>query len=464
MTANNTNFIDRLWNFLCSLKLTIILLLLLAVTSIIGTVIQQNASAAEYIREYGQGTYNLFRMLQVTDMYHSAWFVGILALFCLNLICCSIKNFPRAWRFVSKPTRIASPGLLKNSANSAEFTSGASREQLSREISGLLKKEFAATTSNEAEGTLHLFAQKGLYSRFGAYITHLSILIIIAGALIGNLFGIKGQVNITEGEQVDYIWTSSGEQLPLGFSVSCENFEVLFYENSMRPKDYYSDLVITENGQTVAIKGLEKTRIEVNKPLTHNGFTFYQASYGSAGDTRFSFSVTENSTGEIQKLKVSSGEHIPLNNGYSFAVTNYAENFRNFGPAVQVHVNAPDGTHGTPFAVLQDHPDFDAKRGGIFSFSLTGADQLQFTGLQVANDPGVEIVWVGCFLLVFGSLTAFFFSHRRLWVCLDEKKGKTRIRIIGNAHRNQPGFSIAFDDLQLKLATAIANLSPDEEK
>jgi cytochrome c biogenesis protein len=458
------SFTDRLWNFLCSLKLTIGLLLLLAVTSIIGTLIQQNASAAEYLSEYGQSIYSLFRILQFTDMYHSVWFIGILALFCLNLICCTINNFPRAWRFVSKPARIAGPGLLNNSANSAELSSSADRDLLAQEISGLLKKEFAPTTSSETEGQLHLFAQKGLYSRFGAYITHLAILIIIAGAIIGNLFGIKGQINITEGEQSDYIWTANGEKLPLGFSISCVNFEVLFYENSMRPKDYYSDLIITENGRAVAIKGLQKTRIEVNKPLTYNGFTFYQASYGPAGSTDFIFKVTDTTSGAVSELRAAPDEPVDLGNGYSFIVTNYADNFRNFGPAAQVAVNAPDGAQGTPFVVLKNYPDFDSKRDGLYSFSLMKVDQLQYTGLQVAKDPGVEIVWAGCFLLIFGSLTAFFFSHRRLWVCLDEKKGKTRIRIIGNAHRNQPGFSIAFDNLHQKLATTIANLSPDKEK
>jgi cytochrome c biogenesis protein len=464
LTENNTSFTDRLWNFLCSLKLTIILLLLLAVTSILGTIIQQNASTAEYIREYGESTYNLFRILQFTDMYHSAWFVGILALFCLNLICCSVKNFPRVWRFASKPTLIAGPGLLKNSVNNAEFSCRMNREKIAQEIASLLKKEFAPTTSSEIEGELHLFAQKGLYSRFGAYITHLAILIIIAGAMIGNLFGIKGQINITEGEQVNYFWTSNSEKQSLGFTVRCENFDVLFYENSMRPKDYYSDLVITENGQPVAIKGLEKTRIEVNKPLTYNGYTFYQASYGSAGGTAFVFKVTDKSSGVVSELGATLGAQVDLSNGYSFTVTNYTDNVNNFGPAAQIVVSDATGTPNNPILVLKNYPDFDAKRGGLYSFSLTKIEQLQYTGLQVAKDPGVEIVWAGCFLLVFGSLTAFFFSHRRLWICLDEKEGKTRIRFIGSAHRNQPGFSIAFDDLQQKIATTIANLSPDKEK
>ncbi len=463
MTADTKPFADRIWDFFCSLKLTIVLLLLLAATSIIGTVIQQNAPAADYIREYGQTNYELFVKLQFTDMYHSAWFMGILGLFCVNLICCSIKNFPRAWRFVSKPTLIAPDGLLKNSANKASFSSKRDRDLLASELAAALKKEFATPRSNEAEGRIHLFAQKGIYSRFGAYMTHLSILIVIFGAIIGTLWGEKGYVNIVEGTQVDRFQQRSGEELPLGFTLRCEDFTVEYYPGSNRPKDYFSDLIILENDQHVMIKGLEKTRIEVNKPLTYRGYTFYQSSYGPAGNTTFKFRITGNTTKETQELSARAGEKISLGNGYSFVVTNYASNYSNFGPAVQMRVTAPDGAPGNPFIVLQNYPDFDAKRGGAFSFSLLAMDQLQYTGLQVAKDPGVEIVWAGCFLMVFGSLTAFFFSHRRIWICLEKDGNKTSIQMIGNAHRNQAGFSLSFNELQQKIEAAINGPATDKE-
>ncbi|MDX2481537.1 MAG: cytochrome c biogenesis protein ResB, partial [Desulfuromusa sp.] len=185
MTETKKSSSDRIWEFFCSLKLAIILVLLLALTSIIGTIIQQNAPAADYIREYGQANYELFKNLQFIDMYHSTWFIGILALFSVNLICCSIKNFPRVWKFVKEPTLIASSGIFKGSANRAEFSCKESKQQVADNIATLLKKEFAKTTLTAKDDKLYLFAQKGIYSRFGAYITHISILIIMAGAVIG---------------------------------------------------------------------------------------------------------------------------------------------------------------------------------------------------------------------------------------------------------------------------------------
>jgi len=458
LTTNKKDLSDRVWDFFCSLKLTIILLLLLAATSIIGTVLQQNAPAAEYIREYGQSNYELFKKLQFIDMYHSTWFIGILALFSVNLICCSIKNFPRVWKFVREPTLVPGEGLLNNSANRGDLTSKKNLEETAGKVSAFLSKEFAKPVRTEKDGKLYFFAQKGIYSRFGAYVTHLSILIVMAGAIIGNVWGYKAWVNIVEGTSVDSVQSRSGGVIPLGFTVRCDDFDVSYYPGSNRPKDYNSDLVILENGQEIL-----KKRIEVNDPLTYKGITFYQSSYGAAGNARFKVRVKNNATGDAMEVVADRGQHVKLPDGYSFSVTDYTDNDRNFGPAIQLHVNTPDGKHGNPFVVWKNYPEFDIKRGGTFSFSLLEIDQPQFTGLQVAKDPGVNIVWAGCFLMVFGSLTAFFFSHKRIWVRLEEQGSKTLVTIAGNAHRNQPGFSLVFEELLHKFESTVKNESSTKE-
>ena len=459
MAKTNKPLPDRIWDFACSLKLAIFVVLMLAATSIIGTIIQQNASAADYIREYGQSNYELFKNLQFIDMYHSVWFVGLLALFAVNLTCCSIKNFPRVWKFVTQPTLVASGAIFKGSACRAEINYNGTKEQAASTMATLLTKEFAKTTFTDTGEKLYLFAQKGIYSRFGAYMTHLAILIIMAGALVGNFWGYKAFVNIVEGSAIDQVHPFKGNvPIKLGFTVRCDDFDVSYYANSRSPRDYNSDLVIIENGQEVVHK-----RIEVNDPLTYKGIKFYQSSYGTTGNPFFKIKVTENSSGKTTELRAEQGQHVELPNGYSFAVTNFTTNDRSFGPAVQMHVNSPDGNHGEPFVIWQNHHQLDAKRAGVFSFAMLSHEQLQYTGLQVAKDPGVNIVWAGCFLIVFGSLTAFFFSHKRIWVCIETNGKKTKILIAGNTHRNQPGFSLAFDELTNKIEASINNTPPTKE-
>ncbi len=454
MTIKKTSSTDRVWDFFCSLKLTIFTLLFLAITSIIGTIIQQDGSPEEYIREYGRANYELFKKLQFTDMYHSWWFVGLLGLFSVNLICCSIKNFPRAWKFVVNPMLVAGEGTFKNSTNKAEFVSDESLESLTPRISEALKNSFTKPVLTEADGKLNLFAQKGIYSRFGAYMTHLSILVIMLGAIIGTVWGYKAYVNIVEGTEINQVWPRSGNQpIDLGFSVRCDKFEVEYYPGTQRPKEFRSLLTVTENGKVV----IDKQKVIVNKPLSYKGITFYQSSYGPAGNGSFEIEVTDNKGGDKMTVNPIQGQKVPLPNGFSFSVDDFTPSYDSYGPAAKLHVDAPDGKHRTPFVILQKFPQFDVRRGGDFSFALKGYKQPQYTGLQVAKDPGVWVVWFGSFLMVFGSMSAFFFSHRRVWIRLSQENGKTRIQMAASAHRNQPAFALKFEDLKKQIEDTIEN-------
>jgi cytochrome c biogenesis protein len=121
LTAKKETFFQTFWNFFCSLKLTISTLILLALTSIIGTVIQQNRPAAEYVQEYGEATFRFLTALQLTDMYHSWWFLGLLVMFCLNLIACSINRLPRVWKSIREPVLVPDEKHFRNSTNADEI-------------------------------------------------------------------------------------------------------------------------------------------------------------------------------------------------------------------------------------------------------------------------------------------------------------------------------------------------------
>ncbi|MDT8442424.1 MAG: cytochrome c biogenesis protein ResB [Desulfuromonadales bacterium] len=438
-------FSDRVWDFFCSLKLAIVTLIILALTSIIGTVIEQNKPPQHYLQNYGmsESTYQLLDTLQFFDMYRSWWFLGLMGLFAVNLICCSIKRFPGIWKIVSQPRLVADDGLFRTFSNRDELLIAGSVESVRDKLTGLLGARFAAPTVTEQDGKIHLFAQKGKYARLGVYVTHASILIIFIGAMIGNVFGYKAYVNIVEGSSIDKVWPRAGQEpIDIGFEVRCDNFEVEFYEGG-RPKLFSSDLVVLEGGQEV----LKKTII-VNDPLTYKGLTFYQSSYGPAGDPTFRFRVTARDSGETVEVNARQGQRVALPGGGSFVVNRFAQNYDNFGPAVQMQTTGADGRQGNPFIVLQNFADFDVRRGGAYSFSLLESDQRYYTGLQVAKDPGVWVVWLGCFLMVFGSLTAFFWSHRRLWAVIEPLDKGVGVKIGGSAHRNQPAFTLFFDELK----------------
>ena len=439
--SKEKNFNDQLWDFFCSLKLAIITLILLATTSIIGTVIEQNKSAQEYMQNYGmsESTYRALDALQFFDMYHSYWFLSLMGLFAVNLICCSIKRLPRIIKIVREPVLVADDGLFRTFSNKEEFVAAGTVESVRDKAVALLGDKFASPVVTEQDGKTYLFSQKGAWSRFSVYVTHSSILIIFLGAMIGNVWGYKAYINIVEGQSIDAVWPRAGkEPIPIGFELRCDDFEVTFYEGGGRPKDFTSDLVVLENGQEI----LKKT-IEVNDPLTYKGLTFYQSSYGPTGDPVYTFRVKNRESGETVTVKGAQGKRLSLPGGASLTPMGYAESYQNFGPAAQIKIDT-----GTPFIVFKNYPQFDEKRGGAYSVNFVEAKQSYYTGLQVAKDPGVWVVWLGCLLIVLGSCGAFFLSHRRIWVSIQQLDKGIGVKLGGNAHRNQPAFALYFDELK----------------
>ena len=89
-----------IWRFLISLRLTLFLLFILAGACIVGTVVPQQASQAEYIGIFGEAGLRLIKACLLYDLFGSWWFQLAMAFFALNLICCTLHRGPRIWRLL----------------------------------------------------------------------------------------------------------------------------------------------------------------------------------------------------------------------------------------------------------------------------------------------------------------------------------------------------------------------------
>ena len=84
---------------------------------------------------------------------------------------------------------------------------------------------------------------------------------------------------------------------------------------------------------------------------------------------------------------------------------------------------------------------------GPYQFTIKEIEPKYYSGLQVTKDPGVWVVWTGCFLMMAGFYLTFFLSHRRIWVRLTEKGGETWVEIAGSSHRDRAGFEKEFEKM-----------------
>lgn len=430
------------------------LLISLAGISIIGTVVPQGIPPEQYLAQISPAKIKLYKALGFFDMYHSWWFILLLYLLTVNLIACSVKRLPHIWKIISQPVLVLSDSLERSLANVATIKSPVESAAVREQVVAFLKAEFAAPVVTEADGAWHLFAQKTPWCRLSVYFVHLSIIVIFIGSMIGSLFGYKGFVNILEGESVSKVMLRSEKELDLGYSVRLEQFSVSKYTTGA-PKEFKSILTVLENGKPVP--DYTNVRVIVNDPLTYKGITFYQSSYGNAGN--YYFTATDLDGKNPVSVTVNGQSSVNLPDGSSLHVTDATNDVSAFvkdisGPAAQVELHTATG-QTERFAAYANYPERNLQNaqqhGARLVLHYVGAEERMYTGLQVAKDPGVEIVWFGCFLMVIGIYIAFFMSHRRIWVRIQDGA----VTIGGNASKNQGAFQQTFEKLVDRLRTTI---------
>jgi len=440
-----SGFSSIIYDLFRSLKLTIALLILLAGLSIIGTIVTQNATRPEYLQRYGNGLYEVLNFFNIFDMYHSWWFIVILLLLVINLVTCSVHRIPGVLRQISRDSGELEDRMVKTLpyVEKLQVSNPTNREG---SIQSFLKTWFKNWRRIETEKTITLFSEKGRFSRLGVPITHLSILIILIGGILGSLFGFKGHVEILEGETVDRIFLRAKESevpKPLRFSVRCDDFKITYYDLPGRKekvvKEYTSLLTILEDGKEVL-----KRTVQVNHPLHYQGIAFYQSNYGTFHDV--TLGIQWKNKKEKATFKAPEGATVAIPNSNDFIrVLQYAPQVHNFGEGVQVVLLRPN-LEPRPFWLLKAHPKFDEQRKDEFVLTFEGDAPKEYTGLSVTKDPGVWIVWIGCGLMILGLIVSFFFSHQKVWVRIQKSPGG-EIVLAGSTNENRVGFEKAFGEL-----------------
>lgn len=431
---------NMVWRFFASVRLALFLLLILASTSIIGTLIPQKNPPEFYIENFGQRTAQFFQMLDVPNMYNSWWFISLLLLFCINLIVCTFDRLPNVWQMVVLNNLDTDPERLGKMPHRQMFHSQADASALAEITSGLLAKNgWKPQSQNKSTGSL-LFSQKKAWSRLGVYAVHLSILVIFTGVIIGSLLGFKASVMIPEGSATDTVYEfGSRKPIPLGFSVQCQDFSVSFYADGETPKEYRSKLNVFDN--SAKEQTLQKDII-VNDPLDYKGITFYQSSYEPL--QVFNVTITNKASNARQEFQIPFGKKIHWHETeVDFGIINAQVKSR-MGDLSKIKVWFSDG-QGEPSTFWMDNNASQTISTPAASYEIQ-ASQVYATGLQVAKDPGVWTVYAGCILMLLGLYVAFFLSHRRIWVYITREESEDRCKILlcGVSNKNRIAFEKEF--------------------
>jgi cytochrome c biogenesis protein len=313
------SFGKSLFELMSSMRFAISLLSILAVASIIGTVLKQAEPYGNYLIQLGPFWFEVFEKLGLYDVYHAAWFLLILTFLVASTSVCIFRNAPNFVREMKSYREHVSEQSLNAFKHKHEADTQLAPAALAASAQRYLEGQgYKVKNLTREEGVL-LAAKAGSWNRLGYLLAHSAIVLICIGGLLdGNmvfkaqqLLGYKkietrdipqsqvpaisrlgpsnpsfrGSVQIPEGSSADVVFLNVADGYlvqDLPFTVGLKQFRIEHYTTG-QPKSFESDIELFDKSG----KKIKEATIAVNHPLVYDGVAIYQASFADGG-TRMS--------------------------------------------------------------------------------------------------------------------------------------------------------------------------------
>lgn len=443
-----------------SVRFNIGLFAALALASILGTLIPQTPEVPEKVQAFIAAHPTVGPWMDRADLfniYFSWWFIGMLGLMAFDVIVCKLifGKFPGLRTF--KKVELA-PHVPLAQPFKAEWDGASAPETAARYALDFLKGEnYKADLRPMPEGAFLVTAARHRLQRFGSWVSHVSILLILLANFTGALWGFREVLNVPEG------FTQKLKHRP--WAVTCDKFTVDWYEGTSTPKTFASNLRLFVSGQLA-----RESEILVNEPLEHKKVRFYQASYGPyLKEARLGLFMRRKPKSSPSAVTVRLDEDVPVpGTAYSLRILQFVPDFsmdenqkvvsrsvHPENPALQVLVSENGKPLKAPWVFL-NYPALNmppAQASDEFIVVLAEYVPSFYTGLQITYDPGADLFWTACAILVVGLMTLFYFNHRKVWVLVEPHGSGARWKVGGTSSRGksfEADFLRLADELKLR--------------
>lgn len=245
----------RLWRFFGSLRVLFWLLTATALISLAGAFILQQGPAWAYVELYGEGWTEVIFALGLNDLFHTPYFILLLAWLTVSLTVCGLRGLRGRRRAA------AAAGAFRPQRTLT--LTGEPRQFLTLTSARLKRRSWTVRRDEEA-----LYAERGRWAWWTSGALHLgTALLILAGAL--KLLGSDSATLVLFEDQVQLV----PPRMAAGIEVVSPDFGTLTDPNSGRVLSYYTELEVrsTEDGVE------ERHHLEVNLPYRRDGLAAYQS-------------------------------------------------------------------------------------------------------------------------------------------------------------------------------------------
>ena len=411
--------ISQVLNWLSSLKIAILLLLLIAISCAAGTLIPQQESNQFYYDNFNKNPFlgiinaNILLLFEFDHVYTSFWFLFLLIWLGLALSVCSFRRqlpilkSALNWIDYKSPRQIA-----KLSVAQTIVTNNCSKSL--EKIKLNLKKQ--GWNVKETDG--RIAARQGVIGRLGPILIHLGMILLMIGATYGSLNGKTIEKFLAPGRSIDLL--NNNEEK--GLTIELQKFQIE-RDPQGRAEQYRSIVnVIEPNGNN------QSKEISVNYPLRYKGLTLYQADWSLAAIT---IQIDNSPKLQIPIEPISElgeqvwGTIIPTNKDGKDQILLTVDS--ELGP---VNIYDNDGTLLTKLSINKE----EKVKGALINI----INIIPSSGLLLKHDPGVPLVYLSfAIILIGGSLSII--STKKIWVLHENEK--SMIYIGGLSNRNLSGLS-----------------------
>ncbi|MEW2358185.1 cytochrome c biogenesis protein ResB [Spirillospora sp. NPDC029432] len=473
------------WRQLTTMRTALILLFLVALGAVPGSLLPQRGQAPEKVTEYFEKHQTLapwFDRLSLFDVFAAPWFAAIYILLFVSLAGCVIpRAFVHYKAMRARPP--AAPRNLGRLPQSASYETDASPEEVLAEAREVLRKRRFRVDAGDGS----VASEKGYLGETGNLVFHLALLALLFALGMGNLFGYRGDVLMTEGksfanslahyDQFEPGRAFDSDDLP-PFTLTMDDFTAK-YQSSGEQRGQAIDYEARMRFRETPTSKEKSYRLKVNHPLMVGGAKVYLLNHGYApvftvrdakGDIAYKDSVPflpmeqRNYTSEgVVKAPDAEPDQLAF---YAIlwptaVASEDGKQIVSAFPAPirpMVTISSFKGDigldKGTPQSVYKLegigktlHPIKDGQKllepGETLTLpgnagSITFDGMREWAALSVNHDPGRMPALVAAILAVAGIVASFMVRRRRVWVRARAGEGGRTVVEVGGLTLGHP--------------------------
>src|SRR5699024_7018069 len=310
--VRSQSIFDKIWNFFTSIKVGVSIIAIIAIAAAVGTILPQEyfiPIGADPLQHYTEqyGTFGtLYYKLGFTQLYSSWWFVLLMGLLALSLIAASVDRGVPLYKSLKNQRAKKHASFFKRQRLFKEYESNENAQALAETFEN---KKYKLKTDGD-----HYLLEKGRLSRWGPYINHTGLIILLAGSMLRFFPGvyIDEIIYAQEGETVS-IPTTDGQYYMRndGFTLDTydEDAGTVFDQSlqnnmEMTISNFQTDITMFENktadivGSSPDLEEIESYSIRVNHPYYFDDYELYQSSYDNSQMKSMTFRL-EDSEGNV---------------------------------------------------------------------------------------------------------------------------------------------------------------------